>query len=115
MYSKHTGSMRVVQTEERGLDRKVINFFLCVFAKKYMGVVWDTEGGIPTVKVRKLGERPRSRSGNERSEGLELGVTELQGPRSMFGKGGPRPKALAKTPVLLTGLCQSPGSQSLPL
>ena len=34
------------------------------------------------------GERPLPEAGNERSEGLELGVTESQGPRSMFGKGG---------------------------
>ena len=36
----------------------------------------------------------------------EGGVTKSRGqqPPTMFGKGGPRPKAQAKTPVLLTGM-----------
>ena len=82
MYSKHTGSMRVVQTEERGLDRKVINFFLCVFAKKYMGVVWDTEGGIPTVKV--------TREGNDHGHGV--GTSEARD--LSWGSRSPKVRAL---------------------
>ena len=41
----------------------------------------------------KGGERPQQEAGSERSERLELLVNWSQGPRLMFGKGGPRPKA----------------------
>ena len=53
-YLEHTGSMWLVQTEGWKFDQKLEFFFVCVFSKKYMGIVWDTQRGVhpPEVVVR---------------------------------------------------------------
>ena len=43
--------MRVVQTEERGLPSKTDQFFVCVFAKKYVEFVWNVQRRVPKGEV----------------------------------------------------------------
>ena len=40
-----------VQTEERGLPSKTDQFFVCVFAKKYVEFVWNVERRVPKGEV----------------------------------------------------------------
>ena len=66
-------------------------------------------------------EVPRARDEHTRSGGttgrrdLSLMSISPQSRRHMFGKGGPRPKAQAKTPVLLTGMTSVTRVPVLPL
>ena len=86
-------------------ERKTEKFFVWKMQKNYMG------------NCRGRTERG-TREGESAGEGAtihgvwaergrvtsDLGSKSPKSRRHMFGKGGPRPKAQAKTPVLLTGM-----------
>ena len=62
-----------VQTEERGLQSKVEQLFVWEIWKIDMEVVWDTEGGIPTVKVTREGNDHCQRLGTSEARDLSWG------------------------------------------
>jgi hypothetical protein len=66
--------------------------------------VWDILGVVHEPEVSSGRDDHCQRLGTSRARDLSWGSTSPKGPRLMFGKGGPRPKAQAKTPVLLTGM-----------
>jgi hypothetical protein len=55
------------------LDQKVINFFLCVFAKKYMEIVWDIQRVVHTPEVTTRDEESVRDTGTNRESDLTLG------------------------------------------
>ena len=80
-----------------------------------METVWD---GLSVVHAKGVtGERSDHTRSVRTSRARDISLMSIspKSRRSMFGKGGPRPKAQAKTPVLLTGMTSVTRVPVLPL